>query len=87
MISQHHAVMMHGIAQLTFFGNGLLIIRSLMRMIFYQVLVSIYHYLPGRKTDQDDPCVNDMKLNSFQNSNDKLSSIIVPFRKNSQTML
>jgi hypothetical protein len=71
MISKRHAVMMHGIAQLAFFYYGLLVGRSLMRLVSvgpYHVLVSKYHYLPGRKKCQDYPGVNDMLLTFFQNS-------------------
>ncbi len=71
VISKCHVVLVHHIAQLTFFGNRLLVRCSLMNMIFYQVLVGIYHYLSGSKKSQDYPGVNDMLLIPFQNGDVK----------------
>jgi len=68
MISNGHAVMIHNITQLTFFCYRLLVLGRLMRMVFYQMLVSRYHHLSCNKADQNDPGVNDMALTFFQNS-------------------
>jgi hypothetical protein len=45
MVCQCYGIVMHGIAELTFFGYSGMILRSLMRIVFHQVLVSIYHHL------------------------------------------
>ena len=68
VIVNHHAIVVHGIAQLAFFCYGLLVCGCLVRTVFNQVLVGTYHHLPGCKAEQDDPGVNDMTLSSFQNS-------------------
>ena len=68
MLSNGHAVVVHYIAQLTFFCHGWLILGCLTRMVFYQMLVSRYHHLSCNKADQNDPSVNDMSFTFFQNS-------------------
>ena len=60
MIRKCHAVVMHGIADLTLFGYGSLILRSLVCFVFHPVLVGIYHQLSSCKAEQDDPGVDDM---------------------------
>lgn len=68
MLSNSHAVVVHHIAQLTFFCYRWLVLCRLMRMVFYQMLVGGYHYLSCNKADQDNPGVNDMAYTFFQNS-------------------
>lgn len=45
MVRQRHGIMMHSIAELTFLGYCGMILRSLMRVVFHQVLMGIYHHL------------------------------------------
>lgn len=64
--------MVHGIAKLTFFGNGLLsrCFGDLMNAAgFYGdfVLMRKYHVLTRYKTDQQYPCADDMAVTPFQN--------------------
>ena len=68
MLSGHHCIMVHSIAQLAFFCNSLL--RSRMRFKSrrtYKVRMRIYHSLPCDETDQNDPGVNDMAFRFCQN--------------------
>jgi hypothetical protein len=51
MIGKRHAGMVHGIAELTLFGYGCLILRSLVRFVFHQVLMGIYHHLSRCKAE------------------------------------
>jgi len=51
LVGQCHAGMMHGIADLALFGYGSFILSSLVRFIFHQMLVSIYHYLSRCKAE------------------------------------
>jgi len=51
VISQRHAGMMHGIADLALFGYGSLILSGLVRMVFHQMLVGIYHHLSRCKAE------------------------------------
>jgi len=60
VISQRHAGMMHGIADLALFGYGSLILSGLVRMVFHQMLVGIYHHLSRCKAEQHDPGIYDM---------------------------
>jgi len=50
VIGKRHAAMMHGIADLTLFGYRDLM-RSLVRIVFRPVLVSIYHHLSCCKAE------------------------------------
>ena len=68
MLSDGHAVVVHHIAQLTFFCYRWMTLGRLMCIVFYQMLVSRYHHLPCNKADQNDPGVNDMAFTFFQNS-------------------
>ena len=43
--------MMHGITDLTLFRYGGMSFRSLMRVVFHQVLMGIYHYLSRCKAE------------------------------------
>lgn len=60
MIRKSHAVIVHGITDLTLFGNGSLALRGLVGFIFHPMLVGIYHQLPCRKAEKHDPRVDDM---------------------------
>jgi hypothetical protein len=51
MIRKRHAAVMHGITDLALFGYGGLILNGLVRFVFHQVLVSIYHHLSCGKTE------------------------------------
>ena len=51
MIRKSHAVMVHGIADLTLFGYGSLVLRGLVGFIFHPMLVGIYHQLPRCKAE------------------------------------
>lgn len=51
MIGQRHGIMMHGIADLTFFGHSGLVLCRLVHFVFRQVLVSIYHHLSCREAE------------------------------------
>lgn len=59
-------MMIRSIAQLTLFFYSLLF-TSMMRIVFYQVLVCKYQCLPCRKTDQNDPGIEYMAITLFQN--------------------
>ena len=45
MVRQCHGIVMHRIAELTLFGYSGMILRSLMCVVFHQVLMGIYHHL------------------------------------------
>jgi len=59
--------MVHGIAQLAIFGNGLFGLciwilpgRLMMRACAIGMLVSIYHILPRNKAEEQHPCKDNM---------------------------
>ena len=68
----HHNVVVHGIAQLAIFGNGLPGLctgRMICRLVCactYGVLVGKYHILPCNKAKQQYPCADNMVFVSFQ---------------------
>jgi hypothetical protein len=62
MLANQHAIVMHGIAQLAFFGNNGPLSSRFGYAGEYFVLVSINGPLPCCETNQHDPGTNDMAL-------------------------
>ena len=62
---RQHAVMMHGITQLAFFGNNSMLRSCFRYAAKYFVLVRINGPLPGGKADQQNPGANNMAFISF----------------------
>ena len=69
--SYDHYIMVHNIAQIALFFNGLLwdIFRDIIsfaRIVYNIVLMGIYHILACNKTDQQYPRTDDMIFTRFQ---------------------
>jgi hypothetical protein len=62
MTMSRHTVVMHGIAQLAFFGNNGALSSRFGYAGYYFVLVSINGPLPCCKTNQQNPGANNMAL-------------------------
>jgi len=66
VLANEHAIVMHGIAQLAFFGNDSTLRRRFGYAGGYFVLVSVNGPLPCCKTKQQNPGANDMAFISVQ---------------------
>lgn len=70
VINRHHAIMMHGVAQLALLCDGLMALRSFVCGLHQKagiMPVGINHRLPCNKADQHDPGVIDIALILPQN--------------------